>query len=65
MDALASKPTVETWPVALIWPYERNSAALRPADRGVANRLRDEMLRLELSALVEGGFENALTGITG
>ncbi|GLR97913.1 hypothetical protein GCM10007858_55550 [Bradyrhizobium liaoningense] len=25
----------------------------------------DEMLRLELSDLVEGGFENALTGITG
>ena len=129
MDALASKPAVETWPVDRLRPYERNSRRHSPeqieqiaasirqwgwtmpilaADDGMVlaghgrlaagkllgfvevpvivarawteqqkrayviadNRLTDasdwddEMLRLELSDLVEAGFEIALTGIT-
>jgi hypothetical protein len=129
MDAVASKPAVETWPVDRLRPYERNSRRHSPeqieqiaasirqwgwtiptlaADDGMVlaghgrlaagkllgmtdvpvivargwteqqkrayviadNRLTDasdwddEMLRLELSDLVEGGFDIALTGIS-
>jgi hypothetical protein len=128
MDASASKPAVETWPIERLRPYERNSRRHSPeqigqiaasirqwgwtmpilaADDGMVlaghgrlaagkllgftevpvivargwtdqqkrayviadNRLTDasdwddEMLRLELADLVEGGFEIALTGI--
>src|SRR5216110_3294282 len=70
MDVIASKPAVETWPVDRLRPYERNSRQQKRAYVIADNRLTDasdwddELLRLELSDLVEGGFEIALTGIT-
>ncbi|SDJ07016.1 hypothetical protein SAMN05216338_103839 [Bradyrhizobium sp. Rc2d] len=62
MDALIDKATVEVWPIGRL--RQKRSYVIADNRLTDASDWDDEMLRLELTDLLEGGFELSLTGIT-
>jgi len=62
MDALIDKATVEVWPIGRL--RQKRSYVIADNRLTDASDWDDEILRLELNDLLEGGFELSLTGIT-